>query len=299
MKPQLRNTLRVGGFLKTNMTTLDEELKELQTKSETLKVCWAMYGVMIDWMVDLLVETIYANEDIDISEIRFDLAEIEKDFKKGMPVFDNSTIPVDIPHARETYFSLVEKTEINLGINSNGLRRILADSESKASQLFKATLKDDFQTLSLACEDHGVDPHVARLLLRIALRPSLRKIARKVTEEVDVPKWSHGYCPVCGSVPAIAKLDGGREGRTLICSLCETPWAFPRFLCPFCENDNQEDLNYLYSEDEVGLRMDSCNRCQGRIKTFDTHYPSGVIIPALDDLVTSHLNMATEKGLIY
>jgi FdhE protein len=268
----------------------------LYSKSETLKARWAMYGVMIDWMVDLLVETIYAKEDINISEVMFDLAEIETNFKKGKPVFDNSTIPVDVSQARETYFSLVEKTEVNLGKNSDGLRRIMTDSESKTSQLFKESLKEDSKTLRLACENHGVDPHVARLLLRIALRPSLRKMATKVAEEINLTNWSHGYCPVCGSVPAIAKLDGESEGRTLLCSLCETSWAYPRLLCPFCENVNQEDLHYLYSEDEIGLRMDICNCCQGRIKTFDTHYPSGVIIPALDELVTSHLNMATENG---
>jgi FdhE protein len=254
-----------------------------------------MYDEIIDWMVDLLAETIHVKEDANIFKSIFNTAEIEKKLKKGMPAYDNGSIPVDVNQACKTYFSLVEKTEKNLGKSLGGLKKILADSKSKAGQLFTASLKQDSQTLRLLCKDHGVDPHVARLLLRIALRPSLKKTALKTAEEFDLTKWPHGHCPVCGSAPTLARIGGEGEGRTLFCSLCETSWAYPRLRCPFCENDRQEDLHYVYSENEVGIRMDICNRCKGNLKTFDSHYPSEVIIPALDNLVTSHLDMATEK----
>ena len=58
------------------MTTVDEELKTLYSKSETLKVRWPMYDEMIDWMVGLLTETIYAKEDANISEAMFNLSAI-------------------------------------------------------------------------------------------------------------------------------------------------------------------------------------------------------------------------------
>lgn len=275
-----------------NMSTDYDESKELHKKAGMLKARWPMYGEMIDWMVDLLVETICARQDIVISELAFDPDIMEKDLIKGKPVFDSSTAPVDYSRTWKTYFSLVEKTERTLGIKSGGLKKILSDSESKRCQFIKETFKEDYETLEETCQTHGVDPHVVRLLLRIALRPSLVEIAAKVATAIDHANWSYGYCPVCGSFPGIAKLDGNQGSRTLFCSLCETSWAYPRLRCPFCKNDNQAELTYLYAEDEAGVRMDMCSRCQGRIKTIDARYPSGVVVPVLDDLVTSHLNMA-------
>ena len=62
--------------------------------------------------------------------------------------------------------------------------------------------------------------------------------------------------------------------------------------CPFCATEDQEALIYWYAEGERGIRVDHCLRCQQRIKTINTHYPEGIIVPVLDDLVTSHLDMA-------
>ena len=253
------------------MTTVDEDLKTLYSKSDTLKARWSMYNEMIDWIVDLLAETISVNEVPNIPDAVYNPAEIEKKLKKGMPAYDNGSIPVDVNQACKTYFSLVEKTEKKTGNPLDGLKKILAGSKSKAGQLFIESLKEDSRTIPLVCKSHGVDPHVGRLLLRIALRPSLRKTARRIAEEFDLTKWSHGHCPVCGSAPTIARLGGESDGRTLFCSLCETSWAYPRLRCPFCENDRQEDLSYVYSENEVGIRMDICSRCRGRLKTFDSH----------------------------
>lgn len=277
------------------MTTVDDELKTLYSKSETLKARWSMHDGMIDWMVDLLIETISVKKGPNISDAVYNPAEIEKKLKKGMPAYDNGSIPVDVNQACKTYFSLVEKTEKNLGKPLVELKRFLADSKSRAGQLFIESLKEDSRTLRSLCKDYGVDPHIAHLLLQIALRPSLRKTARKIAEEFDLTEWPHGHCPVCGSAPTLARLGEESEGRTLFCSLCETSWAYPRLRCPFCENDRQEDLHYIYSENEVGIRMDMCNRCKGHLKTFDSHYPSEVIIPVLDNLATSHLDMAAEK----
>ncbi|MCP4577421.1 MAG: formate dehydrogenase accessory protein FdhE [Deltaproteobacteria bacterium] len=275
------------------MSTVDEELNALHAKAEALKARWPRYGALVDWMIELLAETIDAGKDVSLPELTFDPGEIEKDFQNGKPLFDIRTIPVDIALVRKTYFSLVEKSEKKSGKKIRGLRNLLTGSESKTSQIVRESLLENSQTFSAACNDRGVDSQVVRLLLRMALRPSLRAIAEKAAAAIDFPRWSRGRCPVCGSSPAIAILGEEMEGRTLVCERCETSWAYPRLRCPFCEHETREGQDYVYAENEAGLRIDVCNRCQGHLKTLDRFFPAGVIIPALDDLATSHLNMAT------
>ncbi len=277
-----------------NLLSTDEELVNLSLKAEALKARWPIYNNMIDWLVDLLTETIKAGERSCVNRVSFDRTQIEKEFSKGKPLFAPGNIPVDIELTKETYYALVKKTERYLGREMGGLKDLFIDSATKFSKLVKEALKCDSHILKLACKEHDVDYQAVNLLLRLALRPSIKKISKKAADEIDLNQWSYGYCPVCGSAPAFVKLGEEGESRFLYCSLCEISWAFPRLRCPFCGNENQDDLCYLYPEGDEGVRVDLCHRCQGRIKTIDINYPSGTVIPFLDELVTSHLSMAID-----
>jgi len=79
--------------------------------------------------------------------------------------------------------------------------------------------------------------------------------------------------------------------------LCETAWPYPRLRCPFCENDNREDLSYLKAESEEGLRVDLCNRCGQYLKTIDLRELAGPVIVPLDDVATWHLDIIAQENL--
>ena len=79
--------------------------------------------------------------------------------------------------------------------------------------------------------------------------------------------------------------------------MCETVWSYPRLRCPFCENDNREELSYLRAENEEYLRVDLCGRCNNHLKTLDLREISGPIILPLDDVATWHLDIIAGKNL--
>jgi FdhE protein len=108
--------------------------------------------------------------------------------------------------------------------------------------------------------------------------------------------WGKGYCPVCGSPPAISILRGEGE-RFLFCSFCDHEWLSQRIYCPFCENKDQKTLHYFFSEEEE-YRVNVCDKCKRYIKTVDTREIKRSVYPFLEQVATLHLDMlAQNQGL--
>jgi len=83
----------------------------------------------------------------------------------------------------------------------------------------------------------------------------------------------------------------------LHCELCGFEWNYPRIQCPFCENRDSEELGYFMSEEEKGLRVDYCKKCNTYIKTIDLRVAEAPAPLELENLITLHLDMlAHEQG---
>ena len=49
--------------------------------------------------------------------------------------------------------------------------------------------------------------------------------------------WNHGYCPACGSWPAMAEVVDGH--RVLRCSFCAAAWELTTYACVYCGEDGR------------------------------------------------------------
>jgi FdhE protein len=70
-----------------------------------------------------------------------------------------------------------------------------------------------------------------------------------------------------------------------------------RIRCPFCGNEDQQELAYFTVEDDERYRVDVCNACKRYIKMVD--FRESKEIPNLDveDIATLHLDMlANDEG---
>jgi FdhE protein len=271
------------------------DLETLTSKAKYLKTRWPIYEEMIDWLVDLLSEAYGAQERVCLPQTSWNRARLSQRFQAGKPLFERRTIPVDMRITRDLYTTLVSKTERRRG-KLEGLRSMLSGSFDEARVVLRAVLASESETLESLCSKHGTDASLVSLLMRLALWPSLRQLSRRAEAEIDLADWSSGQCPVCGSWPGLAELGEGDKPRSLYCSLCETPWPFPRFKCPFCGNDQPGSLSYVYAEEEKDLRVDLCERCGQGIRTLDARHHAAPVIPILDELVISHLAMAANGG---
>ncbi|MDZ7261007.1 MAG: formate dehydrogenase accessory protein FdhE, partial [candidate division KSB1 bacterium] len=110
-------------------------------------------------------------------------------------------------------------------------------------------------------------------------------------------QWLKGYCPICGNLPGMARLEQETGQRILWCSFCHAQWNFPRIQCPFCSNNDHDRLKYFFIEEESPYRVDVCENCGKYLKTIDERRlpeEREIYLP-IEDLATYELDMAAEK----
>jgi FdhE protein len=103
-------------------------------------------------------------------------------------------------------------------------------------------------------------------------------------------RWSHGYCPACGSWPAMAEVADGH--RVLRCSFCAAGWELPTYACVYCSEDQKAFVTAAPNQDRKDRRVEVCGTCHGYLKTVDTFTLSPFPLLALGDLETMDLDMA-------
>jgi FdhE protein len=167
-----------------------------------------------------------------------------------------------------------------------------------ASVLLSKTLSEDDIYFNETAKSLEIDKEVLLFMAHGSIRPSLSLCAEQLATYTDKDTlWEKGYCPVCGSPPAISILRGEGE-RFLFCSFCDHKWHSQRIYCPFCENKDQKTLHYFFSEEEEEYRVDVCDQCRRYIKTIDTRKIKRPVYPFVEQVATLHLDMlAQNQGL--
>lgn len=275
-------------------------LEQIATRVKAIGKRNPAYAEVTQWVGDLLSETVRSSKKFrPASPLNLDQELSPEDWSQGRSLLDPAELSLDWEQAKAFYkrlVSLIETRETGRG-QVNGLLQALDEDQDGTPRLMKALLTSDLKALDNVARKLGIDPPVLSLLTRLSMRPALLKIARSALARLDLSQWHYGHCPVCGSAPILADLSGEGGKRRLHCSLCETAWAYPRLRCPFCENDNPEDLSYLRAESEEGLRVDLCSRCGYYLKTIDLREIAGPVIVPLDDVATWHLDLIAQKNL--
>ncbi len=255
------------------------------------------YTEVAKWVGDLLSETVRVYGKFRLPDLNQERS-LEIWFQ-GRSLLDPGELSLDWKQAEVLYKRLVElvKKRKEGYRQAEGLLRAVDETQDGVPRLMKAAMISDFKSIEATAKKFKIDPPILTLLLRLSLRPALLNVAQTVLEGLDLSQWTYGHCPVCGSAPKLADFSGEGGKRRLHCSLCETVWAYPRLRCPFCENDNREDLSYLRAESEEGLRVDLCSRCGHYLKTIDLRELPGPVIVPLDDVATLHLDIIADKNL--
>lgn len=278
---------------------MTHSLEDINAKVKAIAARNPVYAEISQWVGDLLSTTVEASKNFRPSELKLNFDPLPKEWHQGKSLLNPEELSLDWKNAKELFKQLVDqiKTTEDGQKQVQGLLQALAKGHDDIQTLMKAVLTSDLKAIQTTAKELKIDSPILTLLIRLSLRPALLETARAVQNLMDLGQWHHGHCPVCGSAPRLADLSGEGGQRTLHCSLCETAWPYIRLRCPFCENDNREELSYLRAENEEGLRVDLCGRCNNYLKTMDLREIPGPIILPLDDVATWHLDIIADKYL--
>ena len=107
------------------------------------------------------------------------------------------------------------------------------------------------------------------LLMRQLIRIILEKRSQDAAKRIKDIEWKKGYCPVCGAFPTIALIEEKITRRWLHCSRCSHDWLFSRAICPYCENEAQQGMDFFYVETRAQESAFTCDQCKRYLITLN------------------------------
>ncbi len=118
-------------------------------------------------------------------------------------------------------------------------------------------------------KETSLERDLATFLFQVSLSSLFQRRLEYLLTELDTSMWRRGDCPVCSQKPhygLIRKEDGA---KVLECWLCGTRWQHMRVKCPFCDNENQEELGLFTAAKIAACRVHFCKSCNSYYKIFD------------------------------
>ncbi len=217
--------------------------------------------------------------------------------ERGFPLLSGEMLQIDINPA-QTFFSELLKVLRTHGQQGQDelatLQSALQADRLDLPLLLRATFERNREPLSAAAEAVQVQPALLEYCLTTTLGAALEH-CREEGLASEIKSWDHGYCPICGGLPAIAELSGEEGKKRLQCGLCGNHWAFHRLTCIHCGNTDHETLAYFTAEGETGCRVDICRKCSGYLKVVDSRERGEDLPLEIEDVATLHLDLLAAK----
>lgn len=226
--------------------------------------------------------------------------EIKRKMEEGEPLLSWDSIPLKASCLKELFSKICEIMKGQKNTDVEGIQRLI-DVEGSGSidlnTLIKKLFYHDSEYFHTLSDELKVSKDLLIFVTLHLAKPFFEAAAVKVKSKVVEKLWLRHYCPVCGSVAQLARLEKDVGKKILCCQLCGSEWRYMRVKCPFCCSEEQKKLKFL--EEEKGpYRIDLCEKCKRYIKTLDERkggYDRGEIIPAVEDIATIYLDMLAEE----
>jgi FdhE protein len=215
---------------------------------------------------------------------------------RGIPVLAGEPIPLPLPALTPALVRFtVALAEGGAGDTALHIRDALVAGSMDAGSLLGASLTRNQAAIRTGATHRGLAPDLVWLIAELAVSPYVHALQRMLFADATdsalvaaLAGWCRGYCPACGSWPALAEVvvHSGGGHRTLRCSFCSSGWEMPSYACIYCDHGAGDFVTAAPDETRKDRRLEVCGRCGGYLKTID--------VPELSPfpLVSTDLDMA-------
>ncbi|MGK2944949.1 MAG: formate dehydrogenase accessory protein FdhE [Desulfuromonadales bacterium] len=230
-------------------------------------------------------------------QVEVDLATAGPRQQLGFPLLTSEMLTFDEARA-ETFFAQLLMTLHQHGQQGQGELKLLQDAfemhKLELCNLLHAVFERNRDPISSAADSIGIQPALLEYTLATALGAGLQRCCEQGLKS-EIKEWDHGYCPICGGLPAIAELSGEEGKKKLQCGQCGNSWGFHRMTCTHCGNTDHDSLGYFTAEGEPGYRVDICRKCSGYLKVVDSRKKGEDLPLEIEDVATLHLDLLAAK----
>lgn len=253
-----------------------------------------LIGLVID-----LAETV---EHRGVPKLSLPARYLAAKLSRGVPALAGEPIPIPAAVLKPTLLRLCEElSRGGAGAAADHIQSLVEEGRLEPGPLFAASLARDQQVIRSGAAHHGLAPDLLWLVAELAVSPFAHVLQRRLFTSDDgspgtaLPAWDRGYCPACGSWPALAEVAASR--RTLRCSFCALAWELDVYSCIYCGEVGEPFVTAAPNEERKDRRVEVCSTCSGYLKTVDVSTLSPFPLLAIADLETMDLDMAAmERG---
>jgi FdhE protein len=248
-------------------------------------------------LITIVVELATAVERQGLLPLALTPEDVAAKVARGVPALAGE--PIALPLALLTPALLRLSDELGRGGAGEAAEHVQNAIESgtlDAGSLLSASLARDQHAIRQGAVHRGLAPDLVWLVAELAVSPVAHLLERSalgspsdaVARALDA--WEHGYCPACGSWPALAEVASGH--RILRCSFCAAGWELRSYACIYCREDGDAFVTAAPDPDRKDRRVEVCSTCGGYLKSVDVAELSPFPLVAITDLETMDLDMA-------
>jgi FdhE protein len=221
---------------------------------------------------------------------------------RGVPALAGEPIPLPVPVLKPGLLALCDAlSRGGAGNAADHIRTQISETQMDAGSLLAASLKRDREAIRTGAQHRGLAPDLLWLVAELAVTPFAYALQRALfassvtgAPQPALPEaldnWRHGYCPLCGSWPALAEV--AATHRILRCSFCALAWELGSYACVYCGEEGEAFVTAAPETDRKDRRLEICKSCGSYLKTVDVPELSPFPLLAISDLETMDLDMA-------
>jgi FdhE protein len=168
--------------------------------------------------------------------------------------------------------------------------------------LLKSSLARDQKAIHQGATQMSLSPDLVWLVGELSTSPLAFLLQRTVFGEAegeDRPEgivrsalgaWDRGYCPACGSWPALAEYVNGV--RSLRCSFCAASWEMLSYRCVYCGEEGSGFVTSAPDPEQPDRLLELCGQCGGYTKAIQVETAAPFPLVAIEDLETLDLDQS-------
>lgn len=226
--------------------------------------------------------------------------------ESGIPALAGEPLPLPVAALRPTLLALCEElSRGGAGESADHIRSALESAQMDAGALLASSLARDQNAIRTGAAHRGLAADLLWLVAELAVCPFAHALQQSLfgggfgdAEQLatTLAAWRHGYCPACGSWPALGEAVSSAR-RVLRCSFCALAWELPATACVYCGEDGERFASAVPDPAQGNRRIELCAACGAYLKTVDVPALTPFPLLAIADLETMELDMvAMERG---
>jgi FdhE protein len=253
-------------------------------------------------LVGVLVDRLDALDRGRVPRLSLPARYLAAKLERALPAFSGERVPMPIETLGPALLDICDILAAGgAGDAAAHVATVLREGSLDTGSLLSASFARDRHAIMSGATHRGLSPDLVWLAAELAVSPCVYALQqRHVRPEADpaldaaLGGWSCGYCPACGSWPALAARLPDRD--VLRCSFCAFAWTLSPGTCVYC-GDADAAMAAPRGGAPVGHALQTCRKCGGYLKGISVAALSPFPLLAIADLETLDLDVsAMEQG---